>query len=267
MTRLGLFLGIVVVASSSSLTARQSTPTFEVVSIKPNTSASFPVSPTARPGGMFVSTNVTLASIIRFAYNLPDYRLAGGPPWIRAERFDVDARAARDVSSEELQRMVQALLRDRFRLVVRFEQRDMPIYALLLARNDKRLGPGLRPASTDCVLPGGRVRAGLEERRTANGGVSSRRTCASMAALVSTLSSELQAPVDDQTTLAGLWDYELSFTGERRRNVDPAVAARDTNDAPALLTALQEQLGLKLEAARGPVDVLVIDSAERPTVN
>src|SRR5687768_16119858 len=102
MSRLGLLLGIVVAASSSSLTAGQSTPAFEVVSIKPNVSASFPVSPTARPGGVFVSTNVTVASIIRFAYDVPDYRLAGGPPWMRSERLDVEARAARDVSSEEL---------------------------------------------------------------------------------------------------------------------------------------------------------------------
>jgi uncharacterized protein (TIGR03435 family) len=266
MTRLGLLLGIVAFGNSPPLAARQS-PAFEVVSIKPNVSASFPVGPAARPGGVFVSNNVSLASIIRFAYNLPDYRLAGGPQWMRSEQFDVDARAARDASSEELRQMVQTLLRDRFRLIVRWERRDMPMYALLLERSDKRLGPGLRPASADCVLPGGRIRSALEERKTANGGVSSRRTCASMSALVSTLSNALQGPVDDRTALAGLWDYELSFTGQPWRNVDPAVAARDPNDAPALFTAVQEQLGLKLESSRGPVEVLVIDSAERPAPN
>lgn len=77
--------------------------------------------------------------------------------------------------------------------------------------------------------------------------------------LVSSLSGTLQAPVTDQTGLSGLWDYELSFTGERRRGATADVAARDPNDAPALFTAVQEQLGLKLDGGRGPVDVLVID--------
>ena len=86
-----------------------------------------------------------------------------------------------------------------------------------------------------------------------------------MARLVSSLASALQSPVDDQTTLTGRWDSELSFTGERRRSTDAAAAARDPNDAPALFTALEEQLGLKLDSARGPVEVTVIDSVERPT--
>jgi uncharacterized protein (TIGR03435 family) len=252
------------IVSCSLLAARQSTAAFEVVSIKENLSASFPMSPAARPGGVFVSTNVTVASIIRFAYNVPDYRLAGGPPWMLSERFDVEARAGRDVSSEELRRMVQALLLDRFRLVVHWEWREMPIYALLFARNDQRVGPSLRPASRDCVELGGRIRTSLEERRTVDGGVSSRRTCAPMTTLVSTLAAALQGPVDDQTGLTGFWDYELSYTGERRRNVDPAAVASDPNIAPVLSTAVTEQLGLKLEAARGPVEVLAIDSVERP---
>ena len=88
-----------------------------------------------------------------------------------------------------------------------------------------------------------------------------------MTSLVSSLSSALQSPVDDKTALTGRWDSELSFTGERRRGADPAAAARDLNDAPALLTAVQEQLGLKLEARRGPVEVLVIDSAALPAEN
>ena len=76
-----------------------------------------------------------------------------------------------------------------------------------------------------------------------------------------------QGPIDDQTALTGVWDYELSFTGERRTNPDAAPVARDPNDASALFTAVQEQLGLKLEPGRGPVDVFVIESAAHPTEN
>jgi uncharacterized protein (TIGR03435 family) len=88
-----------------------------------------------------------------------------------------------------------------------------------------------------------------------------------MSALVSSLANALQAPVNDNTALTGLWDYELSYTGERRRNATAAAVAQDPNDAPALFTALQEQLGLRLESGRGPIDVLVIESAAQPTEN
>ena len=251
-----------VVASAAQLPS----PAFEVASIKRNVSRSFPVGPQARPGGSFIATNATLERIVRFAYDLPEYRVIGGPDWIRMDRFDVEARADRDLSAEEIRRMVQALLEDRFRLVVRREQREMPIYALRLAREDGRVGPNLRPSAAGCELPGGPGEQGGEVR-TANGGVTTRRTCASTATLVSSLSNGLQAPVDDRTGLTGLWAYELSFTGERRRATTPAAIARDPNDAPALLTAVQEQLGLELERGRGPVDVLVIESADQPTEN
>lgn len=249
-----------------ALGAQSAGTVFEVTSVKPNVSRGFPVGPEARPGGAFVSTNATLESIVRFAYDLPGYRVAGGPDWVRTDRFDIEARAGRDVSSGELRSMVQALLGDRFRLVVRREEREMPVYTLLLARNDTRPGPNLRQSAAGCALPGGPGET-MQERRSPNGGVASRRTCTSIAALASTLASELRAPVDDATALTGLWDYDLSFTGERRRNVDPAVAAGDPNDAPALSTALQEQLGLRLDAGRGHVDVLVIESAAQPTAN
>lgn len=257
-----------IVGGVVTLSAQSAKPAFEVASVKRNVSKppSFPVGPEARPGGAFVSTNVALERVMRFAYNLPEYQIVGGPDWVRTDRFDIEARAGRDVSPEELRRMVQALLEDRFQLVLRREQREMPLYALVRARDDKQLGPNLRASAAGCAEPGGRGET-MEERRTPNGGVATQRTCASLAALVSSLSSALQSPVDDRTALTGLWDYELSFTGERRRGTSPSAAAQDPNDAPALLTAVQEQLGLRLDARRGPVDVLVIESAAQPTEN
>jgi uncharacterized protein (TIGR03435 family) len=259
------FVGSAEVLWAQSVPVAQSAPPkFDVTSVKRGASGVFPIGPEARPGGAFLATNVTPESVIRFAYNLPGYQIVGGPAWIGTERFDIDAKAGRDVSAEELRQMLQALLADRFRLVARREHREMAVYTLLRARTDGRLGPNLRQSAADCASGDGQFGT-LEERRTVNGGVQTRRRCAPMARLVSSLASALQSPVDDQTTLTGRWDSELSFTGERRRGADPAAVARDPNDAPALLTALQEQLGLKLEPARGPVEVLVIDSVERPT--
>jgi uncharacterized protein (TIGR03435 family) len=248
------------------LAAQSPEPAFEVVSIKRNVSAAFPVGPEVRRGGSFVAINATLVRIVRFAYDLPDYRVVSGPDWVRRDRFDVEAKAGREVSAEETQRMLKALMADRFQLVVRREQRDATIYALVLARTDKKLGPNLRPSAAGCAAPAGPGET-HEEQRTPNGGVSTQRTCAPMAVLVASVSNALQAPVEDKTALTGLWDSDLSYTSERRRNASPEVVARDPNEAPALFTALQEQLGLKLESARGPVDVLVIESATQPTEN
>jgi uncharacterized protein (TIGR03435 family) len=256
------FLVVALMAGSAVALAGQSPePAFEVVSIKRNVPGTFPVGPEAREGGSFVATNATLLRIVRFVHDLPEFQVVGGPDWARRDRFNVAARAGRDASADEIRRMVLAMLKDRFQLVVRAEKREGPIYSLVVARSDKRLGPNMRPSAGDCSKPV------HEERRTPNGGVSTQRTCAPMAELVSSFSNALSAPVMDRTTLTGLWDSELSYTGERRRNITPDAVARDPNDAPALLTAVQEQLGLRLESGRGPVDVVVIESAAQPTEN
>jgi uncharacterized protein (TIGR03435 family) len=248
-------------ASAVALAAQSQEPAFDVVSIKRSVSGMFPVGPEARQGGSFVATNATLVRIVRFVFDLPEYRVVGGPDWARRQPFNVEARAGRDASAAEIKRMVLAMLKDRFQLVVRQERREGPIYSLVVARSDKRLGTNMRPSAGDCSKPV------HEERRTPNGGVSTQRTCAPMAELVSSFSNALSVPVLDKTMLTGLWDSELSYTGERRSNITPDAVARDPNDAPALLTAVQEQLGLRLESGRGPVDVVVIESAAQPTEN
>lgn len=250
----------VMAAGAVALVAQSSEPTFDVVSIKRNV-GSFPVGPEARHGGSFVATFASLETIIRFVYDLPSYRVVGGAEWVRRDRFDIEARAGHDASAGEIKRMVLAMLKDRFQLVSRQEKREGPIYALVVAGNDKRLGPNLRASTGDCAKPVS------EEQRTPNGGASAQRTCAPMSVLATILSNALQAPVEDKTGLSGRWDFELSYTGERRRNAAPDAVARDPNDAPALLTAVQEQLGLKLESGRGPIDVQVIESAAQPTEN
>jgi uncharacterized protein (TIGR03435 family) len=262
---LRLLVVALVASSVIALAAQSQEPAFEVASIKRNVAGEFPVGPEAREGGSFVATNVNLVRLVRFVYDLPEYRVVGGPDWVRRDRFNIEARAGRGATADEIKRMVLAMMKDRFQLVIRQEQRQLPIYTLLVARGDKRLGPNLRPSPPGCPVPAGFGK--MEERRTPNGGVETHRTCAPMSVLVSSLANAVQSPVEDQTGLTGLWDSDLSYTGERRRGVSADAAARDPNEAPALFTALQEQLGLKLQQERGPVDVQAIVSAAQPTEN
>jgi uncharacterized protein (TIGR03435 family) len=264
--RVRLIVVGLIAGNMAALTAQSPGSGFDVVSIKRSMSGAFPVGPEARRGGSFVAINATLERIVRFAFDLPEYRVVGGPDWARTTTFDIEARAARDLSSDQIKTMVQALLKDRFQLVSRQERREGAVYTLLMARDDKRPGPNLRPAAAGCAAPTGPGEK-MEERRTPNGGVATKRTCATMAVLTSILADALQAPVVDRTALTGLWDYELSFTGQRRRNATSAAIAQDPNDAPVLVTAVREQLGLELDAGRGPVDILVIESATPPREN
>jgi uncharacterized protein (TIGR03435 family) len=129
-----------------------------------------------------VATFASLETIIRFVYDLPSYRVVGGAEWVRRDRFDIEARAGRDASAAEITRMVLAMLKDRFQLVIRQEKREGPIYALVVARGDKQPGPNLRASTGDCAKPVS------EEQRTPNGGASIQRTCAPMSVLMSILS-------------------------------------------------------------------------------
>ena len=169
--------------------------------------------------------------------------------------------------------MVETLLVDRFKLVVHREMRDSPIYALVLARSDSRLGPELKPSSTDCVAwlaelrvrggapppPGSAVRCGI---RFISGKVIG--NAMSIADLAGNLSGVAGRMVVDKTGLTGAYDFEMTFTPDPAPG-DGLNTPQTLSEGGSLFTALQEQLGLKLEAQRGPVEFFVIDSAARPT--
>ena len=208
------------------------------------------------------------------------FRLVGGPGWIDSERFDIRAKGPEKVSRTDIPAMLRQLLEERFRLVVRRETRDAPMYALLLARRDGRLGAELTPSKLDCssaekqVLtlgPGavdsspadGTARCGLVSTYDGHGGLiaGGKRLIAD---LVSSLVARLSAPVIDRTGLSGDYDFRLRWTPERLVNAphDPAAKPSPMNDGTSLFTALEEQLGLKLERQRGPVEHLVIERVE-----
>jgi len=260
--------------------------TFEVASVKPNKSGENFISFRNQPGGRFSISNAPLREIIRFAYQLQNFQIVGAPEWAASDRFDVVAKAEGDVppappgSVGPMQIMVRNLLAERFGLKVRNESREMPRYDLVLARSDGRLGPQLSPSTTDCQAifaaarrgggppappaPGERPQCGM---RIGPGVLSA--GAFPLSQLATALSPMVQRIVIDRTGLTGAFDAELKWTPDQLPQGPappgaPPLPSIDPN-GPSIFTALQEQLGLKLESVRGPVDVLVIESVSQPT--
>jgi uncharacterized protein (TIGR03435 family) len=220
------------------------TVSFDAASIKLNNSGQRSTSMRVLPGGRIEATNRTLKLLIQNAFGVQNFQIAGGPDWLETARFDVSATANTTATPEQVRVMMRALLADRFKLQWHTEQREMPKYAMRLARPDGRLGDGLKKSSDD-------ARGGF---RANDGSLTTERT--TMAALVRELTDYAGRPVVDETGLAGEWALTINWM--------PDVAGGD-GSLPSIFTAMREQLGLKLEPVRGPVDVLVIDRAARPS--
>lgn len=217
------------------------------------------------PRGSVAIVNVPLENVIVNAYGIPAFRVLDAPEWIKRERFDISAKMPDEAAPEPLL-MLRSLLEERFKLRVHRETREQPIYTLVVARSDGRLGSRLTPSSADCVTAaapsstqtsapnaqcGALFGVGLGGGRIISRGQPLRR-------VISALSMAVSRGVVDRTGLQGAFDVELEWSSD--------VGATATNgNTPNIFTALQEQLGLRLEPSRGPVEVLVIDSVERPT--
>jgi uncharacterized protein (TIGR03435 family) len=245
-------------------------PAFEVASIKVNNSGSDNFGFTARPGGVMVATNVTARQIVTYSYSMQNSRVAGGPDWLDTVRYDITAKASEAATPDQMLLMFRTLLADRFKLVMHVDARDTAIFSLVPARPDGRLGPQLRASATvDCdaaraaqargatiaasdgrPICGGRTRAGF----ITAGAVS-------MDELARNLSRLVGRAIANRTGLQGRYDFDLKFTPEGEIT---ATADRGPDTMPSLFVALEEQLGLKLEPQRAPVDVVVIDSIQRP---
>lgn len=264
--------GLVLSLSAQAPAPQSTTSTFEAASVKPNKSGDPNSMRNLGAGGRMVFTNNSLQQLITAAYEIQPFQLIGGPSWMATHRFDVVATAGANAAPAQLNLMMRSLLADRFKLAVHLEKRELPIYALVKAREDGRLGPALKPASVDCG-PTGRGRGALSPGN-APGPVAGCRALISptgvdfagqsMGELARVLGMQLRQPVTDKTGLAGGYDLQLSFAPEGGRGPAPTAPSSDPN-APSLFTALQEQLGLKLESQRGPMEVVVIERVEQPT--
>jgi uncharacterized protein (TIGR03435 family) len=271
----GLCAGIVLIAPQA-VAQEQTAPakTFEAASVRQNKSGSTQVNTNFTQGGV-TFTNMQLRPIIQFAYGINQpARLVGVPDWAESERFDVVARGTIN-SIDDRRAMLQAFLADRFRLVAHTEQRRVPVYTLVLARSDGRLGPNLKPSSVDCTKQG---RAGAPPpAATPNplaaivqcglrpGGPGDISVSGIPIPLFGTFLSIMQRrPVIDNTGLQGAYEIRLTWAPDPLpgRSADP-----NTDGRADFFTALQEQLGLKLQAGTQPEDVLVIDSVSHPDEN
>jgi uncharacterized protein (TIGR03435 family) len=231
-------------------------PTFEVASIKRNNSGSDGASFNANAGFLRI-TNNPLRNVIRNAWGIQGFQIVGGPDWIDSERWDIVAKAEGN-PGPQLMTMVQNLLSDRFKLVAHKETRELPIYALVFARPDRSFGPKLHASSTDCQkeMTAAIARSGppgpnsplLCGIRSLPGHIE--LNAAAMNNFIRNLAPITGRSVVDKTGLTGGYDADLTWN--------------DSEEGPSLYTAIQEQLGLKLDAQRGPVDTLVIESAQRP---
>jgi uncharacterized protein (TIGR03435 family) len=227
-------------------------PDWEVVTVRPadpdDKNNKFDVQ-----GRHAVIENHPVEIMLMFAYNLQKSQIAGLPEWAKTERFNVDGVPNVDGQPDvqQFQDMVRKLLAERFGLKEHMEQREMPVFALTVAKD----GPKLTKSTGD---PSGRpsqnVRGGSGERHI-------EFTNTSMKDMTLLMLLEVDRPIVDQTGLKGKYDFKLNFTNDESR------APTDGSAPPGLFTAMQEQLGLKLEPVRAPAPVLVVDSVQRPTAN
>ena len=248
-----------------------------VASVKVNASGSGESFTRRLPGGTFLAGNVRLHDFIAFAHSLQPFQVEGGPDWIRELRFDVTIKTGENVGPVAIGptqiglQLGRAVLAERFSFRAHRETRERPVFALVRAREDGTLGPRIRQSKTDC--------AALARDAAASGApwpprsAEDRILCGvqmqgstltvggyPMSEFQRYLTGQTQRTVIDKTGLDGGWDFELTFAPS-----DLAADAAAERNIATLFTALQEQLGLKLESARGPVEVVVIDRLERPT--
>lgn len=202
----------------------------------------------------FVATTVTLFQLIQQAYSLEFREIEGGPDWVRAERFDVTATSGSDVSRDQMKLMLQSLLADRFQLQLERETKTGTVYRLT-TRGVRGLNPPAKPEANPLVST---------IRRDGNGFLSYQYAGrnAAISDLATTLAQHVRAPVVDETKIPGRYDFSISWSYE-----EPLGGLQPDPDVPTIFTALENDLGLKLVADRGPVSVHVIRRAAKPSAN
>jgi uncharacterized protein (TIGR03435 family) len=255
----------------------QERPQFEVASIKRTPEDTGPGADFGvRPGGILRARNNSVANFIGNAYGVPGYLLVGGPDWVRGDRYDLEAKATGEQPAPAMMLMLQTLLADRFQLRTHRETREMPAYVMTLARGGARLQPPKpcldRDRPQPAAPPSSTTPGATPLRSCGNNNMNSRSRPPYMTwtanhvdsrSIAGALANFFRRPVVDRTGLVGFFDIQIDLPPLQPVTTDAGAAAPDAS----VFTVLQEQLGLRVEEGRGPVDVLVIDRVERPTQN
>ena len=236
---------------------------YEVSSIRPNPGGDFPYTFHIEPNGTLAATGITLKRLMMTGYRHQGYRIVGGPAWVDSQRWDVRAKSSlsRAVTGDESSQMLRTMLAERFQIHIHSETRSLPIYELVVDRKGSKLRR----------VDGSKTKLRIE---TANGLI--RFTKATTATFASQLGYALGQPVINKTGISGEFSFDLEWTPVPGEDGGPATSGLSPEtpepppaiaDGPSIFTAITEQLGLRLESGRGPVEVLVIDSAEKPDAN
>jgi len=235
-------------------------PKYEEASIKANTDGGFRFAFQIDPGGTLAATGITLKRLMMTAYNVHGFRIVGGPDWVDSRRWNVQAKHDGAASPDQIHKMLRSLLENRFQLHTHSETREMPIYELSIGGNGSKVPRTENGAKHDV-----RARAG-----------SIQITNEMSATFASQLSYALGTPVLDKTGLRGEFDFTLRWTPKPGEDGGPTGSGlppgtpeepAPTPDGPSIFTAIQEQLGLRLQSARASVEVIVIDRVESPSDN
>jgi uncharacterized protein (TIGR03435 family) len=275
---------LLAIAAYGAFAQSPDSPRFAVASVKRGLewiADSVPMAVSPKPGGRLTTTNSPLMFLIQRAYGVQAYQIAGGPPWIKTDGYNIEAKPAANTDQKQMWLMLQALLADRFKLKLHRETRELPVYDLTATKGGPRLP---KPASGPCteVFTGPPPKPG-EPRpappcgpgiQASGTGLSMRGLNLSTAKFADFLGTLIGRAVVDKTGFTGKFDLRLDFALDDaiaglpfHRGPDDADQPADATGRPSIFTAIQEQLGLKLESSKGPVEVLVIDHAERPTEN
>jgi len=224
------------------------------------------------PGGRFTATAVTVSQLLRTAYRIQGYQLAGAPPWTGSKRYDIVAKVE-DNPAPSQQVFLRALLKDRFKLAMHNETRETPMFALVVARSDGKPGPQLIKSDFDCAAYFAGTHAPPQPGRTPDCATRiNLGTLYGKAIPMSTLATSLAPFVGrftvDKTGLTGGFDVELTWAPDPAfLNGSNPSADPPNPSGPSIFAALQEQLGLKLVSDKGPLAVLVVDHLEEPSAN
>jgi uncharacterized protein (TIGR03435 family) len=236
------------------ISGRAQSPGFEVASVKPSPGGA-DVRVRRDPGRLDI-TSMSLKALVRYAYDVRDVQIAGGPAWFDADRWDVSATAGREVTDDERRKMLQALLTERFKMTIRREMKDLPVYALVVGKNGSKLEPNTEGKPERIMLE---ARSGLVTMIGQD--VTTRR-------IADVLYGQVGRIVIDRTEMGGKFDYKLVWVPDATNM--PSINGTKmeaSTEGPSIFTAVQEQLGLKLESTKGPVEILVIDRAEKAVAN
>jgi len=282
--RLNLLTSFLAFAAMLSLVARSAaqgeTPHFDVTSVKPSNSTDLHTIYQLRRSGMFVAENASVRFLVRLAYEIQDFQIIGGPGWLDSDRFDIEARATQISDPAEMLPMLKSLLADRFKLTIHKETRQLPVFELVEDKGHSKLqvaDPGAcfaRDAKTPKRTGSGEGQSLACGRLYFPAPNEILGKSVQMSSFAEALSSRVGKTVIDKTAAAGLFDIDLKWTPTSDASSTPAPAS-DSGAAPpnmnivipAILNALDETMGLKLRSGKGPVDVVVVDSVQKPLPN